>query len=653
METLDASARLSRVSQRARALTGATGVAIALAHKNSMICRASAGSNAPPLGSRLDVTSGLSGECVRSGKALRCDDSESDPRVDLISSRRLRVRSILAAPILFENEVVGILEIFSPQPFAFNDGHLAMVKALAEALLHAPPQLKPTQPPSLSVQTEPAFKVFFRNLPERLLPPENATICAASAPAQFWPDVFVPSRLPWKHLAQSLLLHVVMLAAAGSFLTWSLPRTRFVYPAWDGPEVLYYSRFEYPRTAKRKVFAGRAARQRSEPAEEATPVVPERREALAKPPAIKLKRDIHILHILGWSSIAPTVPASVVSRSRLITPAALVGLIAPPPEILAMAVSRALVIPGANIIEPSPSVDTSFRSVRNISIQAMEIVGPAPRMPRHEHNPVLATLEAGLHSAMNSVVAPPPAMGDLNTTGNRVSARINALAGGVVPPPPQIAGAATVKARIQNGAEIAVLPPASPAGQENASALAGDVPGNRSGVAPKSVMANASPMAGRSTNNVQTYAAKRIVKADSGMEAEPANPKELSVEVIAPVLPLPSSSYFASSEVFIAEEQLSSHQRRLIKLVYDYLPYQKRLSDYGPNYPKLDKLRVARDATCDETLREATSSMTTPEISAGDGARLSSQPGVPQQTKLPCFRTTADDYRRARIHAHN
>jgi len=70
------------------------------------------------------------------------------------------------------------------------------------------------------------------------------------------------------------------------------------------------------------------------------------------------------------------------------------------------------------------------------------------------------------------------------------------------------------------------------------------------------------------------------------------------VRVIAPVLPLPSFSYFSSSEIFIAEELLSEHQKRPIKLVYDFLPYQHRLSEYCPKYPELEQLQVTRDATC-------------------------------------------------------
>lgn len=109
---------------------------------------------------------------------------------------------------------------------------------------------------------------------------------------------------------------------------------------------------------------------------------------------------------------------------------------------------------------------------------------------------------------------------------------------------------------------------------------------------------------------------------------------------------LPSSSYFSNYEVFIAERRVSKDETQLIKLVYVSLPYQRRLSEYGLNN-RVFKLRVTRDPTCDETLMQ----MTWPE---GDQPKPGAQasPDAPElnsdrDKKLPCYRTTADDYRKA------
>ena len=131
----DLNASLRLISERARSLTRGTGAAIALAHHGSMMCRASVGSSAPALGSRLDVNSGFSGECVRGGLPLRCDDAESDPRVDIDRCRQLGIRSILAAPIQYQREIIGLLEVFSTAPFAFDEGDVAVVERLAQTVV--------------------------------------------------------------------------------------------------------------------------------------------------------------------------------------------------------------------------------------------------------------------------------------------------------------------------------------------------------------------------------------------------------------------------------------------------------------------------------------------------------------------------------------
>ncbi|MGA8272384.1 MAG: GAF domain-containing protein [Candidatus Sulfotelmatobacter sp.] len=131
----DLGAALRLIGERARSLTRGTSAAIALVHKSAVICRASVGEKAPALGTRLDVNSGLSGECFRAGKTLRCDDAENDPRVDLESCRRLGVRSILAAPVRYERDTVGLLMVLATEPFNFDEGDVAVVESLAHTVI--------------------------------------------------------------------------------------------------------------------------------------------------------------------------------------------------------------------------------------------------------------------------------------------------------------------------------------------------------------------------------------------------------------------------------------------------------------------------------------------------------------------------------------
>jgi TonB family protein len=139
---------LNEVVEQACLATNATGAAIALARDREMVCRATTGVNAPGLGVRLNTSSGLSGACFRTREAQLCDDTENDPRVDAAACRELDVRSILVVPVLHDEELLGVFEIFSTQPAAFGERDIRVMQSLSrrivENLRHA--QAKPAAP---------------------------------------------------------------------------------------------------------------------------------------------------------------------------------------------------------------------------------------------------------------------------------------------------------------------------------------------------------------------------------------------------------------------------------------------------------------------------------------------------------------------------
>src|SRR5580698_990552 len=134
---------LHEVVEQARLATGATGAAIALARADEMICRATTGADAPELGVRLEMTSGLSGACLHTGTIQRCSDTETDPRVNAEDCRRLGVRSIVMLPLELEGndgkgegkERFGILQAFSSWPNAFSDRDVNTLQALARRVV--------------------------------------------------------------------------------------------------------------------------------------------------------------------------------------------------------------------------------------------------------------------------------------------------------------------------------------------------------------------------------------------------------------------------------------------------------------------------------------------------------------------------------------
>jgi len=128
---------LQLVAERALALTGADGIAIALVQDAEIICRAATGPIAPEVGAKLDPRSGFSGACLRTAEIVRCDDAEKDDRVNLQASRKLNTRSMVAVPLRGRRSVIGLLEAFSTDAYGFNDSDVRSLTLLAELILGA------------------------------------------------------------------------------------------------------------------------------------------------------------------------------------------------------------------------------------------------------------------------------------------------------------------------------------------------------------------------------------------------------------------------------------------------------------------------------------------------------------------------------------
>ena len=191
----DLDSALRVIAERAQFVTGASGAAIALKQGSDLVCRAATGSTAPDLGARLEVRSGLTAECLRTGEVLRCDNAELDPRVDLESCRRLGIEGIIVLPIYNGSQLAGIFELFAPHAYSFQERDVETLKGMAKmvsfALEGASPVAAPAQQslpprelaPNGAVQEsrqqsnagDPAPKPQFRVLQQ------NNAVCSACA----------------------------------------------------------------------------------------------------------------------------------------------------------------------------------------------------------------------------------------------------------------------------------------------------------------------------------------------------------------------------------------------------------------------------------------------------------------------------------------
>jgi N-acetylmuramoyl-L-alanine amidase len=140
---------LQLICDRAQAMTRADCVVVALAEPSNeraeskrpeMVCRAAAGALRVARGDRLIGESEFLQDALESGGTVRCDDGETDTRVELDFSHQLGARSSVLVPLRGRREQLGVLQAFSTTAHAFTDNDERSFELFAELVLSA---LKP------------------------------------------------------------------------------------------------------------------------------------------------------------------------------------------------------------------------------------------------------------------------------------------------------------------------------------------------------------------------------------------------------------------------------------------------------------------------------------------------------------------------------
>src|SRR5438309_4501994 len=237
---------LQLVAERALTITGADGVAIALAQDNAIVCRASAGTIAPDAGMRLDPKSGFSGASFRTGRIVRCDDTETDPRVNVQTCRRLGARSMVAVPLAGQQNVIGLLEAFSREPYGFNDSDVRSLNLLAELILAA---MKPEEEDRMAEISQRVVNRDPEPITEDVAASLPKPLAAEAAVAPDFPTDMAPATSPQiskaDHAKPGLRIAVLLVAIAiaiGGGLWWKIgrssgaQRSEQVTPAISGNE---------------------------------------------------------------------------------------------------------------------------------------------------------------------------------------------------------------------------------------------------------------------------------------------------------------------------------------------------------------------------------------------------------------------------------
>ena len=130
---------LSQIAEQAAGVLGAEGASVLLLDSSGreLVFHAATGPKGDELrGTRFDSTLGIAGQAVKTRRALRVDDVHSNrnffPGID--AKTQLRTQTIIAAPLIHHDEVIGVVEVFNPSKSdsaGERDRELELVKVFA------------------------------------------------------------------------------------------------------------------------------------------------------------------------------------------------------------------------------------------------------------------------------------------------------------------------------------------------------------------------------------------------------------------------------------------------------------------------------------------------------------------------------------------
>lgn len=310
-------------------------------------------------------------------------------------------------------------------------------------------------PPRLLVELPSRPRVFLGNLRDLLLPRRLPPIELQSAPAAFWPDVFVQRRLPWLSFLESAAYHViaaVLLMALVRFLALR-PQAAVAPAAFDGAQVIYYQPSEYlpPMDTRSPRPAPAPAKADLEYAPQSIISVPSeadnRTQTIVTPPNVKLKRDVPLPNMVAWSDspqkprlaippvpltpaaervrLAPQMESQVVApppdatrTGRRLEPNLQSSVVAPPPDLRASRQAFAFDAPEPSVVAPPPAVTSSTpRRLGDINIGHNDVIAPAPQLAVAEQRAIPGGRSSAATGLAPQVVPPPPSVSGPASSG--------------------------------------------------------------------------------------------------------------------------------------------------------------------------------------------------------------------------------------------
>jgi len=119
------------VADRARKISNATGVGIALLEAGQLVYRAASGSAAAYLGTHLMAVLSVSSDRAARNEIVRVENAQTDSRIEAAICRELGAMSLLMLPICQKSAVAGVLAILFSEPHAYAQAEVRAYRMVA------------------------------------------------------------------------------------------------------------------------------------------------------------------------------------------------------------------------------------------------------------------------------------------------------------------------------------------------------------------------------------------------------------------------------------------------------------------------------------------------------------------------------------------
>ncbi len=128
---------MNLILNNAQKITQADGASISVIDNGAISFRMSSGIYNDFKSLKLSLLKSLAGYTYKTGEFIICQDIEKDERVDKESAKIMGIHSLLVFPLIYNNKIVGVLNIAYKTPNAIKEEYISLMKLLLVFLASA------------------------------------------------------------------------------------------------------------------------------------------------------------------------------------------------------------------------------------------------------------------------------------------------------------------------------------------------------------------------------------------------------------------------------------------------------------------------------------------------------------------------------------